>query len=1141
MTVLQLVDRERSAQRRLLGAAGVLAGLAAIALLIAAGAVALGSARWITRPAVPLVLWSVALGLVAGALWWTRSRVRRDASRAAVAAAIEREQSLRSGALRGALEVERSGSLGRRGAELVASRLTRDRAVLAPGMRRTAMLRGAAALAAAVVAVAVLGAARAVSPDGWRAVTHPVGAFRGTLLPALEIVDLPDAVLRGERVRLRVSAEGRRSVTLHSRATGSAWSAAVIPVVDGRAEAIVGPLDADLVLVAGDGRALSDTVTIRVADRPFLDNVAMRAIYPSYLGRAPEPLPAGELARLPRGTVIELRGRASTELRDVRLVLEDDSVAMRVDGHTFAGRLVAERSGRWTWLAQGVRMPVTDVPPPLELEVLADSAPRVEILSPRSDTLVAVDDQLALRVAATDDHGLANIVVRSWRRLHGGADQPVMAQRLAEGQSTQWSGEAPIDLAARGLEPGDALHVVVAATDDSPWAQTGLSRELVIRVPSLAEQRAIARALGDSAVADAVAAAESQRSLERRTGDAARARDRSQQSQGESEASSSSREQAMSYENAEQAKALSREQREMQERVQQLGDAAKQLEEQLRRAGALDSALASQLAEVRSLLQQALTPELEEKLRSLEGALQQLSQDDARRSMAELQEQQRKLREQLERSAEMLRRAALEGSMETLKDDARELAQQERSLADSVARSGQPRPDEARDLANRSSDLAQEISKLTERLEREKAEPGAQRTRTAEQQAQQSAEAMQRAAQQGSENRPNEQSRANQQNQQGQTGRQGQQQQNQQGQQQGQQGQQGQNQAGQQGDRAQSQQQAREQSAASRQAGEAMERAAQSLEDAREQQIGQWKSELTGELDQAIQEMMQLARQQQGLEQRAQQGADPQSLRAEQSAVQQGLDQASQRLDEQGRKSSLLSPGSQRAVDEARREVSQATQAAEGRSGQQTASAMREAGESLNRAAASLVRDRERAERAQSASGFSEMIEQLQQLAQQQGSLNAQASGLMQMPMGQAGQRADDLARQQRELARELDDVGDLDGSGRARELAREARQIADAIEGGRIDAQTLARQQQLFRRLLDAGRTLEQDERDDTGKREARSASGTERYTPAGEAAGRAVARFREPTWEELRGLTAEERRAVLDYFKRINAPPDR
>jgi hypothetical protein len=162
-------------------------------------------------------------------------------------------------------------------------------------------------------------------------------------------------------------------------------------------------------------------------------------------------------------------------------------------------------------------------------------------------------------------------------------------------------------------------------------------------------------------------------------------------------------------------------------------------------------------------------------------------------------------------------------------------------------------------------------------------------------------------------------------------------------------------------------------------------------------------------------------------------------------------------------------------------------------------------------------------------------------MAKQQGSLNAQAAGIMQVPSpqpGAGGAAARALARQQRALAQQLDDLGDGEGGGRARALAQEARQIADALETGRVDPGTLQRQQQLFRRLLDAGRTLEQDERDETGKREARAATGEERFDPgATDASGRAATRFREPTWDELRGLSAEERRAVLEYFRRINA----
>jgi hypothetical protein len=217
-------------------------------------------------------------------------------------------------------------------------------------------------------------------------------------------------------------------------------------------------------------------------------------------------------------------------------------------------------------------------------------------------------------------------------------------------------------------------------------------------------------------------------------------------------------------------------------------------------------------------------------------------------------------------------------------------------------------------------------------------------------------------------------------------------------------------------------------------------------------------------------------------------------------------------------------------------------QLSEQRGNQQAASSMGEAADALNRVAASLARDREKANSASSASGFSEMLQQLQELAKKQGSINSQAQGLMPMPNGQMSQEmqatARALARQQRQVAQQLDEMNEAAGGDKAAQLAKEARQLAEALDGGRVDAATTARQQQLFRRLLDAGRTLEKDERDDSNKREAKSALNPEILTPENkDASGKNAQRFREPDWNELRGLTPDQRRAILEYFKRINA----
>jgi hypothetical protein len=152
----------------------------------------------------------------------------------------------------------------------------------------------------------------------------------------------------------------------------------------------------------------------------------------------------------------------------------------------------------------------------------------------------------------------------------------------------------------------------------------------------------------------------------------------------------------------------------------------------------------------------------------------------------------------------------------------------------------------------------------------------------------------------------------------------------------------------------------------------------------------------------------------------------------------------------------------------------------------------------------------------------------------------AQQQGGAQGMDAAAREQARQLARAQRDVARQLDEVSDADPSGRAQELAREARALAQALDQGAVDPTTQARQQQLLRRMLDAGRSLEQDQRDERAKREARAARGTERFTPTGDGRGAPGERFAVPAWEELRGLSAEDRRIVIEYFRRLNAGRD-
>jgi len=1090
MTIGHLVERERQRLRRAeLLAAGLLA-LGVVALGVGLGAVLLGGARWLALPrGVPFVIWLVLVALLGWLAVRTRTRLAREATQLRVARAIENEQGLRRGQLVGVVELEGRGALASRAAGMTLGELPPS-GPLAPAMRRASSRRAAIAAGVAGAGALALASATPLFGDGLRAVMRPMDAWRGALLERPRIDDAPAELLRGSPLRVRVHAPGRRRVILAVRQTGEAWrdDTLAVDAATGDARWTMDALRGDVRLVATDGRATSDSVVVRAADRPFVGAVVLRASYPSYLGRPAETLPVGEPLRLPRGTLLSISGRASVPLSAVQLTGSGETHDLAANGHRFQGRLVAARSLRLEWVARGVDGKVPDLPPALELEVLADSAPRVEITSPTTDTLLVAGDSAALGIGASDDHGIAVVRMRITR------GEQTYTQAVAGAVGIAWAGAAPLKLGAIGLAGGDAVRVRAEAIDASPWAQVGTSREIVVRRATRDEIRASARALGDSAVQAARAAVSAQQALAQRTDEASRAQARSSSSATgqESGASARSAQQQgnMSYEAAEKARALAQEQRAITERVEKLREATKQLEQQLRAAGALDSALQRQLAEAQSLLRQALTPEMMAQMQKLENASQQQDGQQARDALRDLARMQQQLREQLERSAEMLERAAAEGAMQTLGDQARDLAARERSFADSAARndaSARDRSDQAGKLAAQSEQLRDAMSDLQTRLEKSRAESGATRAAKAAEHAANSDSSMRRAAQSMK------------------------------------------------ADGSGSQQ--------ARDAAKEMEQAAQAMQDARAAQVKEWKQELTSALDQGVQEMLQLARQERALEQQARSGAKSDDRRGAQSAVEQGVDRASRKLDDAGRKSALLSPRSQRAVQDAKQKVSDATRsvAQPQASGTQQAGALGDAADALTRAAAALARDRERTNAANSASGFGEMLQQLQQAAQQQGQINSQAQSLFAMPGGSpsAQSLARALAHQQRSVADRLEEAGDGAGGDKAAQLAQEARRLAEALDGGRLDAGTIARQQQLFRRLLDAGRSLEKEDREDTGKREATSAKGDETFTPTGTVQSKAAVRFPPPRWEELRGLPADERRAILDYFTRLNSAP--
>lgn len=536
----------------------------------------------------------------------------------------------------------------------------------------------------------------------------------------------------------------------------------------------------------------------------------------------------------------------------------------------------------------------------------------------------------------------------------------------------------------------------------------------------------------------------------------------------------------MSFQSTQRAEEIARDQVAMSQRVQELAQAVEEIARAAKAAGVDDSAFQNRLREVQELLQRALTPELEQRLRELQEALARLDPEATRQALQRLADAQQELRRELERSQELFKRAALEGELASLAKDAEDLQRRQTEWTKDEA----PHPDSAaaaaeRDLAAATDSLARGVERAGETVPLKNSQATARRAQRA----------MQEAA------------------------------------------------------NAASQRDSRGARTSGQEAVDSLAQLPNALRQRRDSLTSAWRQETLDALNRALAETAALARRQQEVAAALRDGESGASTRARQAAVEEGTHAIEQEIGAAAGRHALVSPQLEAALGYAQNQMKQAREQLEqGDPSPATAAPFAEqALDALNATAHALVRTAERVAGAQSGSGFQEALEQMARMAQQQQGMNGDAQGLLPM-MGPGGdavmQRLRELAGRQRQLAEQLERLQAGGDAGAAGALAQEARELARQLEAGRLDRRTIERQERLYRKLLDAGRSLSGDEPDEQKDRTSRSATGDSVHIPAALRPGATGTgpKVRYPTWDELTGLTPEQRRMVLEYFRRLN-----
>ncbi len=1068
-----------------------LSRVAWLALALAGAALVLGVGAWLARlhwfdaPYWVLVAWTAAV-LVAAGVAAAAFRQQRALGLAAVARHLESTGAWRRGSLTALLEPAAPGvsaSLLDSADRGQASRLGDGGSAALGGLTAPVRRRAAASLLCAIAAVVVLGGAGPVRGTA-AALWHPARAWAATTSPVRLRASAP-LLDRGDSVTFSLDAIGRRHAVLWLRAPGEAWRAGPVALDStGHATRVVGPLTGDLYARLTSGARASDTIVVRVRLPVFLGSLSVSAHYPAYLHLEDEPLPVGgDTIVVPAGTRLDTRGEATAALRQAEWHAGGVHAPLTVTGARFDGSMVPVASAAYELaLVTAAGAPLGGDTVRLPIRVLPDSAPRIEIPVPGADTVAPADLRVPLVLDVRDDHGIASVTLESRRISAIGVADLVVREEIAlpSGRPDRAILSWVLGLERRGLLPGDTLRYVAIARDNAPAAHVGRSREFVVRLPTLTELRTAQREASSAVAARLDSIANRSAQLERRSEDLAREQPRPQP-----DASPASGENSLSFEQAKRAEAVAQAQQELMRDAESLKAALRELEERARAAGLTDPEWQKHLDEIRQELDRALTPELREKLAELQRSLKDLDAERTKEALTDLAAAQKQLKDALERSRELFKRAALEGDLVNLAQEAKELAQQQQQWNAESARADSTQAGATeRELARRADSLAAALSRAGEQMG-DSARAG--RMDAASQAAQDAAREMQRAGQ-----------------------------------------------AAQQGQKSQAGQHGAKASASLQPLGAKIDQERQSMQ-------GEWRQEVADALDRALSETTRLAERQLKVQQSFEQGGDPASSRGEQGAVEEGVQKLLDQMRQTSGKNALVSPQIGAALAAAQQEMERARDAVSSSApnGREAGARAGAAVEALNAASYEMVRARGDVSSAQSGSGMAEAIEQMGKMAGQQGKLGQQAAGMLPM-IGSSGMKSQlqQLGAQQRALGEQLERLRAQSNMPGAGALAAEAKDLARRLEAGRLDPQTVDRQERLFRRMLDAGRTLQGHEEDEKKERQSTTATGDSISLPPVLRARLtdAANRLRMPSWEQLQRFSPEERRLVVDYFRKLS-----
>jgi regulator of replication initiation timing len=419
---------------------------------------------------------------------------------------------------------------------------------------------------------------------------------------------------------------------------------------------------------ARHGRSVSESYRVSVYHPPLLDSLRITATPPAYtkLPARSLDLQSGSLG-LPLGSRLVLEGLAASPLARAWLLgAGPDSLPLAVDGRHLRGALSVDGDARLALRLEDTRGTVSRTPTLIELSALPDRPPTVEILAPGPDADLSRDLLQALEISAADDYGVANLTLRAVKREDPDSLRRALPLGEAAGQpraALRWRWDLGADWA---LFPGDVVEYWLEVTDTRPGLPgRGVSAIQRLRVPSVAEIYADIEKEDETRT----------ESLEEMVDEGQRLQEEMRRLEEELRADPE-----LDWEREQELKDTFARLEQMSEQLEELQQGLAERSDKLGENEMLRQQMAEKLQKIEELMAELRDTEAGELLRRFQEMLEQMDPERLPEELEQMRLDHAEILEQLERTEAMLEQLMRDQEMDALQRQLDELLEQQEKL-----------------------------------------------------------------------------------------------------------------------------------------------------------------------------------------------------------------------------------------------------------------------------------------------------------------------------------------------------------------------------------------------------------------------------------------------------------------------------